>query len=75
MTSLLEKAIAKVLELPEEDQDAFALILLTMAGEETEIVHLDDETRAAVREGIGQAERGEFASDEMVAEADRRHGV
>lgn len=75
MTKLLEKAIAKVRELPAEDQDTFAVALLSMAGEDTPIVHLDDETRAAVREGLAQAERGEFVADEVVAEADKRHGI
>jgi predicted transcriptional regulator len=74
MTKLLEKAIARVQTLPAEDQDAFAAALLAMAGDET-VVHLDDETRAAVREGLAQAERGEFVDDQVVAEADRRHGV
>ena len=75
MTKLLEKAIAKVRELPAEDQDTFATVLLSMAGEDTPIVHLDDATRAAVREGLAQAERGEFVADEVVAEADKRHGI
>jgi predicted transcriptional regulator len=75
MTKLLEKAIAKVRELPAEDQDTFAVALLSMAGEDTPIVHLDHETRAAVREGLAQAERGEFVADEVVAEADKRHGI
>ena len=75
MTKLLEKAIAKVRELPPEDQDTFALALLSMAGEDTPVVHLDDETRAAVREGLAQAERGELVDDDVVAEADKRHGI
>jgi predicted transcriptional regulator len=75
MTKLLEQAIAKVRELPAEDQDAFAIALLSLAGEDTPLVRLDDETRAAVREGVAQAERGEFVDDEVVAEADRRRGV
>ena len=65
MTKLLEKAIAKVQELPAEDQDTLAAALLAMAGEETTVIHLDDETRAAVREGLAQAERGEFVDDEV----------
>ncbi len=60
MTKLLEEAIAKVREFPAEDQDTFAVALLSMAGEDTPMVHLDDETRAAVREGLAQAQRGEF---------------
>jgi predicted transcriptional regulator len=73
MTKLLEQAIAKV-RTPAEDQDTFAAALLSMAGEGMPLVHLDDETRAAVREGLAQAKRGEFVPDENVAKADRRHG-
>lgn len=75
MTKLLEKAIAKVRELPAEEQDAYAAALLSMTGEEMPVVRLDDETRAAVLEGLAQAERGEFVSDDVVAEADKRHRV
>jgi predicted transcriptional regulator len=75
MTKLLERAIAKVRELPAEDQDTVAVAVLSMTGEDTPVVHLDDETRAAVLEGLAQAERGEFVPDEIVAEADKRHGA
>ncbi len=75
MTKLLEKAIAKVRELPEDEQDALAAALLAMTGEETPTIRLDEVTRAAVREGLAQAERGEFVADEIVAEADKRHDV
>ncbi len=75
MTKLLEKAIAKVRELPEDQQDALAAALLAMTGEEPPTVRLDEATRAAVREGLAQAERGEFVADEIVAEADTRHDV
>ena len=75
MTKMLEEAIAKVREFADEDQDTFAIALLSLAGEETPIIRLDDETRAAVHEGVAQAERGEFVPDDVVAEADKRHGV
>ncbi len=75
MTKLLEKAIAKVRELPEDEQDALAAALLAMTGEETPAIRLDEVTRAAVREGLAQAERGEFVADEIVAEADKHHDV
>jgi hypothetical protein len=75
MTKLLERAIEKVRELPSEDQDALANALLSLTGEETAIVHLDAETRAAIEEGLAQAERGEFVPDDVVAEADKRHGI
>jgi predicted transcriptional regulator len=75
MTKLLKRAIEKVRELPAEDQDALANALLSITGEETAVVTLDDETRAAIEEGSAQAERGEFVPDEVVAEADKRHGI
>jgi hypothetical protein len=75
MTKLLEQAIARVRELPEEDQDALATALLSLAGDTTEVVHLDDGTRGAIEEGLAQAERGEFVSDDEVAKADARRGI
>jgi predicted transcriptional regulator len=75
MTKLLERAFQKIRELPDQDQDALANALLSIAGEDTAVVHLDDETRAAVEEGLAQAERGEFVPDDVVAEADKRRGI
>jgi predicted transcriptional regulator len=75
MAKLLERAFQKVRELPDEDQDALAFALLSMTGEDTAVVHLDDETRAAVEEGLAQAERGEFVPDDVAAEADKRRGI
>jgi predicted transcriptional regulator len=75
MTKLLEKAIDKVRELPEDEQEAVAAVMLQMAGGDAPVVELDDETRAAVREGVAQAERGEFVPDEIVARANKRRGL
>jgi predicted transcriptional regulator len=75
MTKLLEDAIRKVRELPEADQDEAAEILLSLALKKGEPVRLDDETRAAIREGRDQARRGEFVSDEEMAAFFKRHGV
>jgi hypothetical protein len=41
----------------------------------TKLPPIDAETRAAIREGLAQADRGEFVPDEIVAESDRRHGI
>jgi predicted transcriptional regulator len=75
MTTMLEKAIKRVRELPEADQDEAAEILLSLASRHAGPVRLDDETRAAIREGRQQARRGEFASDDDMAEFFARHGV
>jgi predicted transcriptional regulator len=74
MTKLLEKAIAKVRELPAEDQDVVAVAVLAMA-EERQLAPLDEETRAAIREGLEQARRGEFVRDEEIETLWKRHGL
>jgi predicted transcriptional regulator len=75
MTKLLDEAIAKIRKLPEKDQDKLATAMLLMAAADAAAMPLDDETRAAIREGLAQAERGGFISDEVVAEFDKRHGI
>jgi predicted transcriptional regulator len=74
MTKLLEKAIARVRELPPEDQDSVAVAVLSMA-EESPLVALDDETRRAIREGLEQARRGEFVPDHEIEALWKRHGL
>jgi predicted transcriptional regulator len=63
MTKLLEKAIAQARTLPPEEQDTLAAVLLAMTDKRAGIVPLDDEARAAIREGLEQARRGEFVPD------------
>jgi hypothetical protein len=75
MTKLLETAIAKIRELPEEEQDAIAVAIISMAEADASAFPIDEETRAAILEGLAQAERGEFVPDEVVAEADKRRGI
>jgi predicted transcriptional regulator len=73
MTKLLEEAIERVRRLPEALQDEAAEILLSLASKCAEPVHLDDATRTAVREGKAQASRGEFVTDEEMAEFFKRN--
>ena len=76
MTKLLERAIAKIRELPEQDQDALGAMILALADEPLQsVADLDDETRAAIREGLEQARRGEFATDDEIDAIWRRHGL
>ncbi len=74
MTKLLDKAISKVRELPADEQDRLALLLLSMA-DDADAEELDEETRQALLEGLEQARRGEFASDEEIAALWKRHGL
>ncbi len=73
MTKLFHQAIAAARKLTEADQDA--ITVLSMAAADASTFPIDTETRAAIREGLGQAEGGEFVDDEIVAEADDRHGT
>jgi predicted transcriptional regulator len=75
MTKLLERAIAKVRTLSEDDQDAIALAILSMADTETTEYAIDDATRAAILEGLEQARRGEFVPDEEIEALWKRHGL
>jgi predicted transcriptional regulator len=36
---------------------------------------IDDESCAAILEGLAQADRGEYVPDEVVAASDKRHGI
>jgi predicted transcriptional regulator len=75
MTKLLEQAIARVRQLPEEEQDTLAAVILSMADADASAFPLDKEAEAAIREGLAQAERGEFVPDDVVAKANKRHGI
>ena len=75
MTKLLEKAIAKARELPGDEQDSIAVMLLSMTDDEASIEPVDSATRAAVLEGLAQARRGEFVPDEEIEALWKRHGL
>lgn len=75
MTKMLEEAIKKVRELPEDDQNEAAAMLMSVASKKADLVPLDGETRAAIQEGREQARRGEFVSDKDMSAFFRRHGV
>jgi hypothetical protein len=76
MTKILEQAIAKARTLSDEDQDALGAVWLSLAEEWP--IHpddLDDETLAAISEGIEQAKRGEFVPDEEIQALWKRYGL
>jgi predicted transcriptional regulator len=74
MTKLLDAAIMKIRERSESDQDEAAEVLFMIANRKKEPVELNPETRAAVLEGLTQAERGEFVPDEEMEAFFKRHG-
>ena len=71
MNALLEKAVARIRELPEERQSELAEIMLDLA-EDAGSWMLTDEQLAEVELAKQEARRGEFATDEEMAETWRR---
>jgi hypothetical protein len=72
MTKLLEQAIKAVRQLPPDSQDDIARTILHLAGGEVEAEPVDPAHLAAVLEGLAQARRREFATDDEVEAAFRR---
>lgn len=70
MTKLLDQAIAKVRELPAEEQERAAEALMLFAELAKQGVYrLSPEERVALEESKDQARRGELATDEEVEAA------
>jgi hypothetical protein len=75
MTKVLEDAIEKVRQLPEDRQAYVAEVLEQIAAAGSDLFIIPDAHRAAVLEGLGQAERGEFATDEEMAALWKKCGL
>jgi predicted transcriptional regulator len=76
MTEILDRAIAKARTLSAEDQDALGAVLLSLAEEwPSRVDDLDEETRAAIREGLAQAKRGEFVPEQDIQALWKRYGL
>ena len=75
MTELLEQAIEKVRALPPRMQDEFARQLLQMAGQDMPVYRLTAEEKASMTKSLGQAGRGEFATDDQVRAVWAKHGL
>ncbi len=68
MTKVLEDAIEKVRRLPEDQHAHVAEVLEQIAAASRDPFVVPESHRAAVLEGLAEAERGEYASsDDMAA--------
>jgi hypothetical protein len=72
MTKLLEKALEAVRRLPPSTQDEIARAMLALAGDDEPPEEIDPAHLPAVLEGLAQARRRQFATDEEVEAAFRR---
>ncbi len=75
MIKVLETAIEKVKALPPERQAYAAEILEHIVAASAEPHHVPDDHRAGVVEGLEQAKRGEFATDEEMAALWKKCGL
>jgi predicted transcriptional regulator len=73
MNRILKEVIEHAATWPQEDQEELAEYAREIEARRTGTYTMSDDERAAVRRGLAEADRGEFVSDEVVAEADKRH--
>ncbi len=75
MTKVLEDAIEKVRRLPEDRQAYVAEVLEQIAAAGSDLFIVPDEHRAAVLEGLAEADRGEFVRDDEMAALWKKCGL
>jgi hypothetical protein len=75
MTELLAHVLETASRLPEDRQDNLARAFLKMLEAELPPEPTDPEDVEAIREGLEQGRRGEYASDEAIKAAYRRFDV
>jgi hypothetical protein len=76
MTELLEKAVEAVRKLPSDAQDEIARVVLMLAeADDSPVVKLSDDERAAIATSKDAVARGEFATDEQVRATWAKHGL
>jgi hypothetical protein len=73
MTKLLDRAILKLRELPAERQDELAEVILDLAAQRR--YGLSDEQLSQVESAVGEAERGEFATETQLAQLWKKFGL
>jgi predicted transcriptional regulator len=75
MIKVLEQAIEKIKELPEDRQAYAAEVLEQIAAAGSGEFQVPEDHRAAVLEGLEQAQRGEFVSDQEMAALWKKFGL
>lgn len=75
MTKILEDVIEKVRRLPEDRQAYVAEVLEQIVANDGDLFVVPEEHRAAVLEGLEQAECGEFATDQEMAALWKKCGL
>ena len=71
----IDAVLESVRSWPQEDQEELAEIARELEARRTGVYVMNDEERAAVREGLDQARRGEFVPDDEMDAFWKRFGV
>ncbi len=66
MNKITETIIDRIADWPEEAQAELMQAMIDIEAKHLGVYRLSDEERAAVREGLAQAARGEFVPDDVV---------
>jgi len=74
MNKILKEMIEHAETWPVEDQEELVEYAREIEARRTGVYTMSDDERAAVGKGLAEADRGEFVPDEIMAEADKRHG-
>ena len=75
MSELLDRAFAKLRELPSDQQDVIATWLMQVADDDLPPVVLTSEEEQSLTRSLEQAARGEFASDEAMQQLWAKYGL
>jgi predicted transcriptional regulator len=71
MNRILKEVMDHAETWPLEDQQELAEYAREIEARRTGVYTMSDDERAAVRQGLAEADRGEFVPDELITEADK----
>jgi predicted transcriptional regulator len=71
---LVETILERVATWPDEAQAELMQSIVDIEVKHFGLYRLSDDERAAIREGIAQADRGEFVPEEVMRDFFKRHG-
>jgi DNA-binding IclR family transcriptional regulator len=75
MSPSAKKLLERVSSWPDEDVAELEELAREIEARRTGVYALTDEEWAELQEGIAEADRREFVPDDVVAAADKRHGI
>jgi hypothetical protein len=75
MSPKTKKPLERVESWPQEDQDELAEFVRAIGARGSGVYVVDADKEAAIREGLAQLDRGEWASEEAMRSFWKRRGV